>query len=312
MIGAVRWGSLCPAGRQLLVDHGFALNENHTGQPYTAADMHREAAEADASICGVEEWDEAVFERAERVRIIARLGVGLDNIDLAAARRRNVDVVNVPGGNALSVAELAVGLILAVQRQITTMNAEVRAGIWDRYVGEELSGKRVGLVGFGATARSMARLLAGFGCPVKAYDPHVDPRAAAPLGVELAPLDEVLNSDVVSLHAPHLPATHHIINADTLAKMPRGAVLVNVGRGPLVDEAALVEALASGHLAGAGLDVFEAEPPSKDNPLFSHPCVVASTHAGADTAQAYHRIGLATAQAIVDVFSGLRPANLAN
>jgi D-3-phosphoglycerate dehydrogenase len=312
MIGAVRWDQLCADGRQLLLDHGFGLRENTGGQPYTPQDMYREAADAHAAICGVEVWDASVFERSPNLRVIARLGVGLDNIDLREARRRGVDVVNVPGGNARSVGELALGLLLSVLRKITVMDAEVRAGVWDRYVGQELSGKRVGMIGFGATARALVKLLAGFDCPITAYDPHVDPVVAAGLGVRLAPLDEVLDSEVVSIHAPHVPATHHIINADTLARMPRGAVIVNVGRGPLVDERALAGALSSGQIAGAGLDVFEVEPATADNPLFAFPTVVATTHAGADTAQAYHRIGLATAQAIVDVFSGRRPAHLAN
>ncbi|MEA4944395.1 MAG: phosphoglycerate dehydrogenase [Propionicimonas sp.] len=312
MIGAVRWDALCANGRQLLLDNGFSLGENMSGQPYDADDMYREVADADAAVCGVEVWDASVFERAPRVRVIARLGVGLDNIDLAEARRRGVDVVNVPGGNACSVGELALALILSVLRKLPTMNNEVRAGAWDRYVGEELSGKRVGLVGFGATGRALAKLLSGFGCPVRAYDPYADEETASSLGVELVSLSAVLQSEVVSLHVPHLPSTHHIINAETIALMPAGSVLVNVGRGPLVDEAALVEALSSGHVAGAGLDVFEVEPVSPDNPLFSFPSVVATTHAGADTVQAYDRIGLSTAQAIVDVFSGKRPVHLAN
>lgn len=312
MIGAVRWDQLCAGGRRLLLDNGFDLRENTGGQPYTPDDTYREVAEAHAAVCGVEVWDASVFDRAPNMRIIARLGVGLDNIDLLEARRRGVDVVNVPGGNARSVGELALGLLLAVLRKITVMDAEVRHGVWDRYVGQELSGKSVGLIGFGATARELVRLLVGFDCPIKAYDPHVDPELAAGFGVQLAPLDEVLSSDVVSVHAPHVPATHHIINADTIALMPRGAVLINVGRGPLVDELALAEALASGQIAGAGLDVFEVEPAKADNPLFAFPTVVATTHAGADTAQAYQRIGLATAQAIIDVFSGHRPAHIAN
>lgn len=312
MIGAVRWDTLCANGRQLLLDHGFALRENHRGQPYSAEDMYREAVGADAAVCGVEVWDAEILDRAPDLKIIARLGVGLDNVDLDSARSRGVDVVNVPGGNSLAVGELALSLILAVLRKLPTMNSKVRAGTWDRYVGQELTGKRVGLIGFGATARSLARLLVGFGCRLRAFDPYVDPVTAAALGVELASLAEVLDSDVVSVHAPHTPQTHHIVNAETLAQMPAGSVLVNVGRGPLVDEAALVDALASGHLAGAGLDVFETEPVEADNPLFRFDSVVAAPHAGADTIQAYDRIGLSTAQAIVDVFSGKRPAHLAN
>lgn len=312
MIGAVRWSALCANGRQILLDHGFTLRENLSGHPYTSEDMHREVANADATVCGVEVWDSEVLDRASQLKVIARLGVGLDNVDLVEARRRGVDVVNVPGGNAIAVGELALALILSVLRKVPTINSRVRVGAWDRYVGEELTGKRVGLIGFGATAQALARLLAGFGCRLRAFDPYVSPAAAEALGVELAPLAEVLDSDVVSVHAPHTPQTHHIINAETLALMPAGSVLVNVGRGPLVDEAALVDALASGHLAGAGLDVFELEPVAADHPLLAFDSVVATTHAGADTAQAYDRIGISTAQAIVDVFAGRRPAHLAN
>lgn len=312
MIGAVRWDELCANGRQLLLDNGFELAENLTGQPYDTADMLRVAPGADAAVCGVEVWDAAVFDAAPQVRVIARLGVGLDNIDLPEARRRGVDVVNVPGGNAVSVGELALGLILSVLRNLARMNSEVRQGLWDRYVGEELTGKTVGLIGFGATARALATLLAGFGCRVRAYDPFVAPEVPAGLGVQLCSLEETLNSQVVSVHAPHVPATHHMINAKTLALMPERSVLVNVGRGPLVDEVALYDALCSGHLLGAGLDVFEVEPVSAENPLFRLPNLVAATHAGADTAQAYDRIGLSTAQAIVDVFSGRTPAHIAN
>lgn len=312
MVGAVRWDVLCPRGRNLLLEHGFTLDENLSGHPYGPAEMRAHAPDADAAICGVEVWDSSILEQATRLRVIARLGVGLDNIALPEARRRGIDVVNVPGGNAQSVGELALGLILAVLRKITVMNTEIRQGRWDRYEGEELSGKRVGLLGFGATGRALAKLLTGFGCQVRAYDPFADPGQAARLGVTLAPLASVLDSDVVSVHTPHLPETHHLINTETLAQMPEGSVLVNLARGPIIDEPALVAALQSGHLAGAGLDVFEVEPVSTTNPLFDCPTLVATTHAGADTVQAYDRIGLATAQAVIDVFSGKTPGDVAN
>ncbi len=311
-IGAVRWDVLCANGRQLLLDHGFELIENDTGLPYDKADMLRVMPGVDAAVCGVEVWDEEVLSAAPQVKVITRLGVGLDNIDLAAARARGIDVTNVPGGNAIAVGELALGLIISVSRQFGTMGVELRAGRWDRYVGRELTGKKVGLIGFGATARALTRLLKGFECDVVAYDPYADPILAEELGVRLVPLADAFDADVVSVHAPHLPATHHIVNAETLAIMRPGSILVNVARGPLVDEAALVEALNSGHLAGAGLDVFEVEPVDPSNPLLHLPNVAVTTHAGADTAEAYDRIGLATARAIVDVFSGRAPLNLAN
>lgn len=313
VIGAVRWDALCSGGRQMLLDAGFTLDENEVGRPYEFSDLAERIGNADAAVSGVENWDENVFALAPNLKIIARLGVGLDNIDLPAARRHNIDVMNVPGGNAVAVAELALGLSLSVLRKIPTMNNEIREGLWDRVVGQELTGKSVGLIGFGAVAQAFAQRLRGFDVTISAFDPYGDPERAAELGVELADLDAVVStSDLVSVHAPHLPSTHHVVNADLLAKMRPGTVIVNTSRGGLIDESALVEALESGHIAGAGLDVFEIEPILADNPLLSFPSVVATTHAAADSVEAYDRIGRATAQAIIDVFSGRTPRYLAN
>jgi D-3-phosphoglycerate dehydrogenase len=313
IIGPVRYAELCPAGRSLLVKHGFTLIENDQLTPWTAADLAPLLPTASASVCGVEVFDSETIAAAPELKIISRLGVGLDNIDLAEARSRGVDVVNAPGGNAMAVAELALGLLLSVYRQIPSMNDDIRTGTWNRYVGSEVGGKSIGLIGFGATAQVLARRLRGFDMDILAYDPFGDAAIAADHGVRLVSLaDAVADVDVVSVHAPHIPATHHLVNADLLASMRPGTVLINTSRGGLVDEAALVAALSSGHIAGAGLDVFEIEPVSADNPLLAFPNVVATTHAAADSLEAYHRIGLSTAQAIVDIFSGLRPKAIAN
>lgn len=313
IVGPVRYAELCPAGRALLVENGFTLVENNRSTPWTAADLSPLLSTASASVCGVEVFDRDIIAAAPGLKIISRLGVGLDNIDLAEARSRGVHVVNAPGGNAIAVAELALGLLLSVLRQIPSMNDNIRTGTWDRYVGSELGGKSIGLIGFGATAQVLARRLTGFDVTIVAYDPFGDSALADELGVRLVSLPEaVTDVDVVSVHAPHLPETHHLVNADLLASMREGTVLINTSRGGLVDEAALVAALQSGHIAGAGLDVFEVEPVSATNPLLAFPNVVATTHAAADSLEAYHRIGLSTAQAIVDTFSGRTPKALAN
>lgn len=297
----------------MLVDAGFRLVVNETTVPWERADLEPLLEEADAAVCGVEVFDAAVLAQCPRIRIIARLGVGLDNIDLQAARARGVDVVNAPGGNAAAVGELALGLMLAVLRKIPVMDRDLRSGRWDRYVGNELAGKTVGLIGFGATARVLAKRLQGFDVTITAFDPAPDQVAAAALGVRLLPFAEVFGgADVISLHAPHTPATHHLIDAAALSRAKSGAVLVNTGRGGLVDEAALVAALESGRLGGAGLDVFEVEPLSPANPLLAMPNVAVTPHGAADTWEAYDRIGRSSAQAIIDVFSGVRPANVAN
>jgi len=313
IVGVVRYAELCGAGRQLLLDNGFDLVENETTMPWTADDLAPLLPSASAAVCGVEVYDAAAFSLAPELKIISRLGVGLDNIDLPLARTHGVDVVNAPGGNAIAVAELALGLLISVYRKIPAMNDDIRTGNWDRYVGSEVTGKRIGLIGFGAIARIFAQRLAGFNVQIVAYDPFGDAALAESLGVKLVSLEEAVSDvDIVSVHAPHLPSTHHIVNAELLASMRPGTVLLNTSRGGLVDEAALVAALASGHIAGAGLDVFETEPVSPSNPLLAFPTVVATTHAAADSLEAYHRIGLSTAQAIVDVFSGQRPKALAN
>lgn len=311
MVGAVRWNELCPSGRQALLNHGFALVENEYGTPLTQEQVIAAGREADAAISGVEVYDATVLAACPNLKIIARLGVGLDNIDLVEARRRGVSVVNVPGGNAAAVGELALLLALAVMRRLNEMQSSLRAGKWDRIVGTELYGKTVGLVGIGATARQFAQRLRGFECDIKAFDPYASPDVARSVGARLVSLDEVADSDLISVHAPHTPQTTGIVGSEFLAKTRHGAVLINTSRGPLVDEAALLDALTSGHLAGAGLDVFAIEPPM-GSPLLGLPTVVATPHGGADSWEAYNRIGLSTAQAIIDVFSGNQPDNLAN
>jgi D-3-phosphoglycerate dehydrogenase / 2-oxoglutarate reductase len=312
IVGPVRYAELCASGRQLLIDHGFTLIENESTVPWTQAELHELIRDADAAVAGVEVYDREALRHAERLQIISRLGVGLDNIDLDETRDRDINVVNVPGGNAAAVAELAIGFMISVLRRIPEMDAAARAGRWDRFVGRELAGKSIGLIGFGAIAQLVARRLSGFDVTITAHDPFADEATAARLGVHLvdSAAAAVADVDIVSVHAPHVAATHHLVNRELIAGMRRGTILINTSRGPLVDQSALVEALESGQIAGAGLDVFEIEPVSADNPLFSHPGVVAAPHAAADSREAYDRIGLATARAIIDVFAGRVPAAL--
>jgi D-3-phosphoglycerate dehydrogenase / 2-oxoglutarate reductase len=308
LVGPVRYAELCSDGRDMLIKEGFDLVENPASTPYTYAELPDLLRTAHAAVAGVEVYDEDVLAAAPRLKVIARLGVGLDNIDLDACRRRGITVANVPGGNANAVAELALALMLSVLRRIPVMDARIRRGVWDRFTGRELTGKTVGLVGFGATARALARRLRGFDVKLLVSDPAIDTAAAAELGAIEASLPDLLAaSDVVSLHAPHTPATHHLADASFFRAMKESAVFVNTSRGGLVDEAALHDALRGGEIAGAGLDVWEVEPVAADNPLLRLDTVVATTHGAADTVEAYRTVGLSTAQAIVDVFSGRRP-----
>jgi D-3-phosphoglycerate dehydrogenase len=257
---------------------------NETGRPLSSSQLAALLPGVDGYIAGLDSIDAAALAAADGLRVVARYGVGVDNVDLAAAAARGIVVTNTPGANARSVAELTVALLLLLARPVLRAAAETRAGGWPRLSGLSLAGKTVGLVGFGAIGRQTARLLAGFDCRLLAYDPLLNEATAAALGVRAAGLDELLaTSDFVSLHAPVTPATRGMVDAAFLARMKPGAALVNTARGELVDEAALLDALANGRLRGAALDAFAAEPPGGDNPLLALPNVIATPHMGAHT-----------------------------
>jgi D-3-phosphoglycerate dehydrogenase len=234
-----------------------------------------------------------LIEAAPRLRWVARAGAGLDNIDVAAAKERGVQVLNVPGANAVAVAELVFGLLLGLLRKIPAADASVRRGEWDksRFMGRELRGKTLGIVGLGKIGRAVARRAQGFEMACVGLDPLVSDAEVRGMGVEPVGFDALLSrADVVTLHVPLTPETKGMIGPAQIARMPRGAILVNAARGGLVDEAALFAALESGALSGAALDVFADEPP-KASPLLSHPRVVLTPHVGAATVEAQEAVG---------------------
>jgi len=234
-----------------------------------------------------------LIDAAPRLRWVGRAGAGLDNIDVAAAKERGIEVMNVPGANSIAVAELTFGLLLALFRKLPEADASLRRGEWlkSKLMGRELRGKTLGIVGTGKIGRAVAQRALAFEMKCVGYDPLVAPEAMRAAGVEPATLETLLAlSDVVSLHLPVTPETKAMFNASRIASMKKGAVLVNAARGALVDEAALLEALQSGHLAGAALDVFAVEPAGA-NPLLALPNVVASPHIGASTREAQEACG---------------------
>ena len=239
-----------------------------------------------------------VLEKASRLRVVGRAGVGIDNVDLDAATRRGVVVMNSPGGSSVTVAELAVGMMLALSRHISQATVSIKAGKWEkkRFQGHELSGKTLGVVGIGNIGSVVVDRARSMKMSVVAYDPFISAEAAEQLGVELVTLDELwARADVVSLHVPLTEQTRNVVNAATLARMKKGVLLVNCARGGLVDEKALADALASGHVGGAALDVFEKEPVSPDNPLLAQDRFICTPHLGASTeeAQAAVAVGIA-------------------
>jgi len=243
-----------------------------------------------------------LLEQAPRLRVVGRAGVGVDNVDLDAATRKGVVVMNTPGGNAESVAEQTLALMLALARRIPQADASLKQGRWEKksFLGQELRGKALGLVGFGRIGAEVARLAQAFGMQVTAYDPHIPPRLASEADVKLVSLEEIFSaSDFISLHASATPESRHLVNARTLALVRLGVRLVNCARGELVDEAALLAAINDGRVAGAGLDVFETEPP-KDSPLVAHPSVIATPHIAGSTEEAQEIVGIRVAEQVRD------------
>jgi D-3-phosphoglycerate dehydrogenase len=253
--------------------------------------------------------DAKIIEAGARLKVIGRAGAGVDNIDVEAATRAGVLVVNAPSGNTIAAAEHTMAMLLALSRHIPQADQAVKAGRWERsrFLGTELREKVLGVVGLGSIGREVAHRAQAFGMRVIASDPVASEERAARLNVTLMPLEQLLReSDVITLHVPLTPQTHHLIDARALATTKAGVRLLNVARGGIVDEAALWNALQDGHVAGAALDVFEQEPPG-ENPLLSLPQVVTTPHLGASTEEAQISVALEIADQVIAVLEGGMP-----
>src|SRR6266481_3897854 len=265
--------------------------------------LNTEIADADALIVrSATKVTSELLEKAPRLRVVGRAGVGVDNIDLEEATRRGVLVMSTPGGNAVSVAEHTFALLLALARQVPRHDKAIHEGRWEKSsaAGTEVRGKTLGLIGLGRIGSEVAVRAGAFDMRVLGYDPYISEAAAREVQVELVPLERLLaESDFVSLHTALSPATQNLINANTLAQMKTGARLINAARGELIDEAALAEGLKSGKLAGAALDVFVEEPP-KNSPLTSLPNVIATPHVAGSTAEAQEEVGTQIAVQVRD------------
>jgi D-3-phosphoglycerate dehydrogenase len=244
-----------------------------------------------------------VLENPGKLKLIGRAGVGVDNIDVEAASRKGVVVMNTPGGNSVAVAELTVAMMLALHRQLVPAITATKAGKWEkkRFAGgHELFRKTVGIIGFGNIGQLVAQRLISFGTTVIAYDPH-PAEASRRLGVQIVPMDELFRrSDVVSLHVPLMENTKNLIGSKLLGSMKKGGYLVNCARGGIVDEAALAEALRNGTLAGAAMDVFAIEPVAPDHPLLAFENFLCTPHLGASTEEGQLSCALQLAEQLVE------------
>lgn len=291
----------------IITDSGFKIIESPYDRPLTEEEMCELIRGVSGLIVGLDPVTEKVVNCADKLRIIAKHGVGVDNIDIRAAAERGIIVSNTPGGNDVSVAELAFALMLGLARALPWHDSIVKMGQWSRSIGVELCGKTLGIVGLGRVGKALAERAKAFGMVLLAVEPAPDTEFCRGLGIRLVSLGELLReSDFVSLHVPLVPSTKGMIGEPELRTMKPTAFIINTSRGGIVDEDALAKALNNGWIAGAALDAFSEEPPL-GNPLLSCDNVILTPHIGANTKDAVERMGLIAATAVVDVLSGRVP-----
>lgn len=309
LITASHYEELCQEAKRLLESHGHELIINKSGMPYYTYEQIAEViGDVDGAIIGLDEWTEDVYKIAPKLKVIAKFGVGVDNIDRVKAKEYGIKVINAPGQNSNAVAELTVGFMIGVLRNMIPLHKKMENGEWVRHVGYEMKGKTIGLLGFGAIARLVAEKLMNFDVNVTAFDLYPNEELAAKYKVKMVSREDVITkSDIVSIHIPSTKDTYHLFNDQTLETMKDGAYLINCARGAVVDTDALCRALKSGKIAGAALDAFEAEPLSKDEEILACGNVICTPHTGAETYEAYTNVSMCTAQGVIDVLEGKEP-----
>src|SRR5262245_7097333 len=293
---------LDPAGLHILRQAGFELDQR---DKLTGPALRDALRDADGVIVRSATHIRAGdLEAPGKLRAIVRAGVGVDTIDVAAATRKGILVMNTPGGNTVSTAEQTIALLLAVARHTPAADASLHAGKWDRkkFLGTQLAGKTLGVVGLGRIGREVARRAAGLDMKVVGHDPFLAPAGASQLGIEVTPdLPALLpRCDFLTVHTPLTEDTRDLIGARELALLPKGARVINCARGGIIHEEALAEALRSGHLAGAAVDVFVQEPPPANHPLLKAPNVVLTPHLGASTVEEQESVAVEAAQLLID------------
>ncbi|TKW64949.1 MAG: hydroxyacid dehydrogenase [Paracoccus denitrificans] len=299
---------LDPAAARVIAEHGYQTVHTpaYADSDVIAAHLNESGAVGIVSRMG--RLDASVMDAAPQVRVISKHGVGVDNIDLSAAAERNIPVLVATGANAVSVAEHAIALLLAAVKKILPLDASLRAGRWEKagFQGRELRGSTLALLGMGSIAQATAGIASGLGLKLVGYDPYATDGAFERHGVErFKSFDDMLpRADFLSLHTPLTDQTRQIVNSGTIAKMPKGSFVINTARGGLIDEAALLAAVQSGHLAGAGLDSFAVEPAAADHPFWAEPRIVVTPHIGGVTREAGARVGVDAVGGIFQILEG--------
>ena len=305
---------LADADRKLFCEAADLLKENHIevvyGDPHKVSkpELIAQAKGIETVIAGSENWSEDVMKQCPDLRLIVRCGTGYDGVDIGSARELGIKVGNTPGLNTYAVAEMAMTLILNLVRKTAEYQDRVKRGIWGPLPVRELRGKTIGLLGFGAIAKQLARLMAPYECRILAYDIVRDERTALSLGVEYAPFDTVIsNADIISIHLPLFKETRHLINRETIRKMKDGCLIINTARGGIVCTEDLVAALETGKIAGAACDVHEVEPVPEDYALLGKLNVILTPHVASGTEETTKRMLDASAASIISYYKTGKP-----
>lgn len=300
--------ALCDDAKAILESKGYSITWNPVGRPLKEQELLELIPGMDALITGTDEVSEEVIAAGlPNLKVIAKYGVGYDNIDVAAAKKQGIQVTFTPGVLTKSVAELAMGLMLCTARNTAAMDRLVRQGTWERITGTELSGKTLGIVGTGNIGKEVAKRSAAFDMDIIAYDVWPNSAFAEKYGVRYVPLSELFEkADFISLHTPSTPETVGMINIESLQNMKNTAVLINTARGDLIIEEDLIRALQEGIIAGAGLDTFAVEP-LRDERFFNFNNVVLSPHAGSNTRETLAKMSAMAANDVVAVLTGKPP-----
>ncbi len=298
--------------QELLREPGYEVMESPQDRPLREAEMIELIGDVDGAIPGLDEMTAAVIEASRQLKVISRYGVGVDNIDLKAATAAGVVVTNTPGTNQIAVAELTLGLMLALARHIPQHDAKTKAGSWKRTTGVELAAKTLGIIGLGQIGREVIKRAAGFAMRFLVHTRYPDGDFGQAYGVEFVSLERLLQeADFVSLHCVLTPERVDLINEEALKAMRPTAYLINTARGELVDEMALYRALEEGWIAAAAMDAFREEP-ATNSPLLKLDNFIASPHAGAATYESVGRMGLMASQNLIAVLEGERPPHVVN
>lgn len=298
---------------QMLEDAGIKVVANPRGEKYREGDLLEIIGDYDGLITGTDEVSKKVIKKGKKLKIIAKNGVGYDNIDVPAATERGVYVTTTPGAVEQAVADSTIGLMLDLARNITVGNQAIRSGSWERIMGTEIWEKRLGIIGMGTIGKNVARRAQGFNMEIFAFDPFIDLEYCAQYGIKSTDLNEIFNScDFISIHCLLNEATRNLVSRERLNMMKPTAYIINTSRGGVIDETALVEALKEGRITGAGLDVFEKEPLPEDSPLLELDNVILTPHIAGYSRDANLKAGIMVAESVIAALNGIVPPNLLN